>query len=260
MKLTRQDISRFHRNFYKCTTKISQDHFILKYCNVNKANNKKENSKRNIAIKYHVIGNHGQMIPVCQKTFLDALLVKKDRIKGIMSRFYKSGGSHPVEKRGGDRKSQKYATKRESVECFIEKLKCQESHYCRSKTQRLYLPAELNIRKLWRVYNAEHQNDLKVKQCFFRNIFNTFYNIGFGSPRTDVCSTCTSLQEQIKAESDTRKRHELMTNKRIHRLKYKRFIKYSKRKMIPSKLLHLTVRKTSHYPSFQTSQRILVVS
>ncbi|CAG5035479.1 unnamed protein product [Parnassius apollo] len=36
-KLTAQDIRRFHENFYKCKTKISQDNFILKYCTVNKA-------------------------------------------------------------------------------------------------------------------------------------------------------------------------------------------------------------------------------
>lgn len=163
------------------------------------------------------------MIPVCQKTFLDALLIKKDRVKGIMNRFYKSGGSHPQENRGGDRKTEKYEARRLSVQWFLEKFKCQESHYCRSKSERMYLPAELNIRKLWRMYNAERDNDLKVKQGFFRNIFNMFYNIGFGSPRTDVCSTCTSLQEQIKAVTDSSKKQELMALKAIHRLKYKAF-------------------------------------
>ncbi|GBP93901.1 hypothetical protein EVAR_90901_1 [Eumeta japonica] len=98
-KLTCQDVRRFHKNFYKCTTKISQDNFILKYCAVRKAENKTHNIKRKIATKYHIIGNHGQMIPVCQKRFLNALLVKKDRVKGIMSRFYGSGGSHPQEDR-----------------------------------------------------------------------------------------------------------------------------------------------------------------
>lgn len=222
-KLTCQDVSKFHRNFYKCDTKISQDNFILKYCTVKQANNKKNNSNRKIATKYHIVGSRGLLIPVCQKTFMDALLVKKDRVKGIINRYYSSGGNHPTENRGGDRKSEKYLPKMLSVQWFIEKFKCEESHYCRSKTKRLYLPAGLNIKKMWRMYNAERDIDLRVKQSFFRKIFNTNYNIGFGSPRTDVCSTCISLQERIKAEKDPLKKQEIITEKRIHRLKYKAF-------------------------------------
>lgn len=190
---------------------------------VKQAKNKKHNSKRKIATKYHIINLRGSLIPVCQKTFLDVLLIKKDRVKGIMSRYYKSGGNHPKENRGGDRKSEKYLPKKLSVQQFIEKFKCEESHYCRSKTQRLYLQPELNIKKMWRLYNAENDSDLRVQQSFFRKIFNTYYNIGFGSPRTDVCSACISLQERIKTERDPLKKQELMTEKRIHRLKYKAF-------------------------------------
>lgn len=163
------------------------------------------------------------MIPVCKKTFLDALMIKADRVKGVLGRFYSSGGNHPTENRGGDHRSHQYEAKTLSVQWFIEKFKGQESHYCRSKTQRLYLPPGLNIRKMWRMYNNEREVDLQVKQGFFRKIFNSKYNIGFENPRTDVCSTCISLQELIKNETDPAKKQEAMTQKRIHRLKYKAF-------------------------------------
>ncbi|CAK1589044.1 unnamed protein product [Parnassius mnemosyne] len=224
-KLTAQDIRRFHENFYKCKTKISQDNFILKYCTVNKAKNKCHFSRRKISAKYHIINKDARLKPVCQKTFLGALLVNVDRVKGVINRFYTSGGAQAVEGRGGDRKSMNYKAKRLSVQWFIEKFKAQESHYCRTDTKRLYLPPELNIRKMWRMYNSEREYDLKVKQSFFRKIFCTDYNIGFGSPRTDVCSTCISLQEQMKAGTDPRNKNQLITEKRIHRLKYKAFYK-----------------------------------
>ncbi|CAG5008191.1 unnamed protein product [Parnassius apollo] len=76
---------------------------------------------------------------------------------------------------------------------------------------------------MWRMYNQERDEDLKVKQSFFRKIVNNSYNFGFGSPRTDVCSTCISLQERLKNEKSPIKRNELMIEKRIHRLKYKAF-------------------------------------
>lgn len=162
------------------------------------------------------------MVPVCQETFTKALCVKKDRIQGVMRRFYEKE-ELAKERRGGDRKSQKYEEKRKAVQAFIESFKATESHYCRSKTmKRMYLAPELNIKKLWRMYNKDHPS-LEVKQHFFRNIFNTCYNIGFGTPRSDVCSTCLLLDERIKKESNTENKNKLMTEKRVHRLRFKAF-------------------------------------
>lgn len=157
------------------------------------------------------------------KTFLDSLQIKKDRVQGVMKRIYASDGSPLRENRGGDRKSEQFEAKRLSVEWFLEKFKWIESNYCRSQTNRIYLPSGLNIRKMLRMYNNERDEESKVKQSFFRKIVNTSYNFGFGSPRTDVCSTCISLQDRLKNEKDPMKRNELMAEKRIHRLKYKAF-------------------------------------
>nr|CAI5861567.1 unnamed protein product [Callosobruchus analis] len=75
----------------------------------------------------------------------------------------------PLERRGGDRVRAKNNDKRIAIRWFVEGLKCVESHYCRSKTfQRLYLPAELSIRKLWQIYNSTVNRDLQVKELFFR--------------------------------------------------------------------------------------------
>ena len=114
--------------------------------------------------------------------------------------------------------------KQKSVMKFINSLSCLESHYCREKSQRLYISAELNIRKLWRLYSFNPEN-VPVNQSYFRTIFNTKYNIGFGSPRTDVCSTCLSLAERIKREKDPNLKTNLLIEKRIHILKYKAFYK-----------------------------------
>ncbi|XP_069355603.1 uncharacterized protein [Maniola hyperantus] len=223
-ELSCQEIRKFHKNFYKCDTKVKQDCFILKYCNISEAKSLNPRSIRKVAIKYTILSKNGTKIPVCQKTFMRALIIKKDRIQGVMKRFLNSGGEMPEEKRGGDRKREKYEAKRISVEWFIESFQGQESHYCRSKSiNRIYLASGLSIRKMWRMYNAARDEDLRVKQSFFRHVFNTKYNIGFGNPRTDVCSTCIELLERIKTEKDASKKNVLMAEKRIHRLKYKAF-------------------------------------
>lgn len=80
---------------------------------------------------------------------------------------------------------------------------------------------------MWRLYNQVRGTDLQEEQSFFRNTFDTQYNInsGFRSPRTDVCSTWISIEERLKSESDTRKRNELIIEKSTHRLIYKSFYK-----------------------------------
>lgn len=64
-----------------------------------------------------------------------------------------------------------------------------------------------------------------VKQSYFRHIFNREFNLGFGTPTTDVCSTCIELNERIKKEADQVKKNELMTALRVHKLRAKAFFK-----------------------------------
>ncbi|CAG4951124.1 unnamed protein product [Parnassius apollo] len=64
-----------------------------------------------------------------------------------------------------------------------------------------------------------------VKKSYFRAIFNQDFNLGFGNPRTDVCSKCIELDGKIKMENDQVKKKDLMIEKRVHRLRAKAFFK-----------------------------------
>ncbi|CAH1101800.1 unnamed protein product [Psylliodes chrysocephalus] len=67
--------------------------------------------------------------------------------------------------------------------------------------------------------------NVPVKESYFRNIFITKYNLGFGSPRTDVCSTCLQLTEKIKACSDKDVKANLVIQRRVHSLISKAFFR-----------------------------------
>lgn len=128
---------------------------------------------------------------------------------------------------------------------FINSFKCVESHYCRGNSSRKYLPSELNVQKMWRMYSSKTEST-PVKLSFFRKIFNTKYNVGFRTPRTDVCSICLKLKELIKTEQDNKKKVELMTEKRIHRLQYEAF--YSKLKDTDEETLILSFNCQKNLP------------
>lgn len=106
---------------------------------------------------------------------------------------------------------------------FINSLKASESHYNRKKSRRLYLPSELNISKLCKMYNAKSEANNRVTYSFFAKIFNNCFNIGFGRPATDVCSLCCRLKNAIKSASTDGIRQKNITDLRIHRLRAKQF-------------------------------------
>lgn len=62
---------------------------------------------------------------------------------------------------------------------------------------------------------------LHAKECYFRFIFNRLCNLGFGSPRVDVCSKCLELSEKIKSCKALKSL--LVTEKRVHSLRSKAF-------------------------------------
>ncbi|PSN57593.1 hypothetical protein C0J52_00508 [Blattella germanica] len=77
--------------------------------------------------------------------------------------------------------------------------------------------------ELWRFFNASVSPALKVKKAYFRNFFCTNYNIGFGSPSTDACSTCLMLKEKQLNSKTPEEKVEVMTQLyvRVHKIKAK---------------------------------------
>lgn len=164
-------------------------------------------------------------IPICQQAFLRILHVTKHRVQTIMAHFFKTGTLLP-ENRGGNHKQHKFGEKLIAVKTFINSFNCEEAHYCRGKSKRFYLPAELSINKMFKMYNAQANENVKVKRGYFRTVFNNFYNLGFGSPRTDVCSTCLQYDELIKTHQkndDLQKKTDVLIQKRVHKLRAKAF-------------------------------------
>ncbi|CAF4944053.1 unnamed protein product [Pieris macdunnoughi] len=225
--VTLVDAKKFHDAFYSNKTKQTQDAFLPKFCHVTEVQRRRPrtgtqgtrqaNYSTKLIIKKR---NSSTLLHVCQSSFLGILQIPRNRIRRVAETFKKTGGL-VKENRGGDHTSLKNVYKLQEVKSFIESLQCIESHYCPSTTERKYLDSTLNIKKLWQMYNEQAVNT--VKQCYFRRIFTIQYNIGFGNPRTDVCSKCTELEEQIKNEKNESVKAKYMIEKTIHKRKAKFF-------------------------------------
>lgn len=225
--LKMSDIATFHRDFYATKDKQLQDAFLARYCKTIACKRRRPKNQvynpKTFTTKCFVRVK-ADLVPVCQTAFLNILHIKKHRLQFVMRNYVMTGKS-PSERRGGDHISFKFKNKREAVINFIKRFKCVEAHYTRSSTTiRRYLPSELNIKKISQMYNSETEDpNLKVKENFFRSIFNKSFNLGFGTPRTDVCSTCLSLDEKIKNNINADEKNKHIIEKRVHKLRANAF-------------------------------------
>ena len=79
----------------------------------------------------------------------------------------------------------------------IKSFKVETSHYGLSESKRLYLPAELNVTKMHRLFLEKFSNT-KCSLSSYRKAFLTKFNLSFGHPRKDTCSTCDEMCAKMK--------------------------------------------------------------
>ncbi len=89
---------------------------------------------------------------------------------------------------------------------FIQNYPSRESHYSSSvKTRRKYIESDKNIKTLFREFFDKYtEYEDYVKYQYFLHIFKDC-NVGFGSPRSDICCTCEEYNRKIKASEVKKK-------------------------------------------------------
>lgn len=145
-----------------------------------------------MSLSYSIKKINGHTISVCRETFLKCLQIKKGRLRGVMNRFMATE-CMSTEKRGGDHKSFKNMDLKQSIINFIKKFKGCESHYCRSKSRRIYLPSEPTGSSMFKMF-MEENTEVQCKESYFKNHYISILVLN-----THVCSTCLQLKENIKS-------------------------------------------------------------
>lgn len=76
---------------------------------------------------------------------------------------------------------------------------------------------------MWRQYCSKHPGTKVCSLAKFKKVFYEDFNLGFGNPHTDTCSTCKKFLVSIKTTKDVDKRLELRTQLKLHKLRAKKF-------------------------------------
>ena len=92
-----------------------------------------------------------------------------------------------------------------------------ESLYGKSNSSKgkKYLSSQLSVASMHELYLEMHEpqeyakikedgsGNPQVKYDFYREYFNSHFNLSFGAPKTDTCATCDELNVKINDASDS---------------------------------------------------------
>lgn len=159
--------------------------------------------KRQAAQKHHKYSYHyfilveQEKIYICRLALCSLLGISEKVIKRIQKSVSQnlSGPSKIMQGLHNNRPKKINEDRRAEIIEHINSFPTESSHYSRRKNpNRKYLPPFLTIEKMYSLYEEQcRQNEVDlVSNFYYREVFVTEFNLGFGNPRSDVCAKCDS--------------------------------------------------------------------
>jgi hypothetical protein len=156
---------------------------------------------REITVMY-MINVEQQSRRICKKAFMSLHCISQSKVDHIINQV-KDGlvtARQSLRGKHSTRPNKLSESRRKLVHEHINMFPAQPSHYSRHHNpNRLYLDATLSINSMYIDYVSWSQakDHIPVSSFMYRQIFCEDFNLGFGSPRSDVCSRCETMQDEL---------------------------------------------------------------
>lgn len=152
-------------------------------------------TRRNVTYQYHLQCDNVRKL-VCRKFFLATFDISCKQIYNLMRKLNQNENVS-VDGRGRHNKNKTSGETSQYIKMHIESFPALESHYCRKSSNKKYLAANLNIKKMYNLYcewlREYHPEHKKASQHIYRQIFNNDFNFSFHSPKKDQCLVCSKF-------------------------------------------------------------------
>ena len=151
--------------------------------------NKVSKSRRKYTYFYNFFVDNAKH-RVCKVFYLSTLDISSRQVSYYHENKLETGIPAPT--KWGKHKKKVIEITKQSIENHINLFPRVESHYCRSISCKQYFDGSLNLKKLYDLYltYCTQYKILPAKECMYRSIFNTKFNIEFQKPKKDLCDTC----------------------------------------------------------------------
>lgn len=140
-----------------------------------------------------------QDVQVCRKAFMSLHGIGKKKIEYLVKSL-KLDGTIQTDKRGKHHNRPHKLSDEcvNNIRNHIKSFPSRNSHYGLKDSKKVYLSEDLNLKKMFSMF-LEKCPDKRVSYESYRTIFTKEFNISFGYPRTDTCSTCDENTVKLKA-------------------------------------------------------------
>ena len=165
--------------------------------------------------------NSVQEVKVCKNAFISINGISRGKIYYILNQMKQMGKPPSYNKGKHQNRPHKLSDATvEAVRSHIKSFKGRESHYSNKDSSKTYLPEDLNVAKMHKMFEEKYPNVICSYESY-RSIFNKDFNVSFGYPRSDTCSTCDKyaaqkkyLEKQLADEKDEEKKGKLLSENR----------------------------------------------
>ncbi|PIK58358.1 hypothetical protein BSL78_04746 [Apostichopus japonicus] len=161
-------------------------------------------SRKKACYAYSLPGVNSELLPVCRQMFLGTVGISERQVRTTMAKIQQHGHIEN-EKRGGrpPKMLQRDRALRDDVERHIDRFPRMESHYCRKKTSYQYLSPDLNLIKMYELYQREccKENRITASLSLYKDVFYT-KKLKFHVPKKDVCGLCDTFNRGNQDERD----------------------------------------------------------
>ncbi|KAJ8875921.1 hypothetical protein PR048_023829 [Dryococelus australis] len=188
---------------------------------------RKEDSKisRPVQVEYCIYTQGQPSISVCAKAFESITCNSRDRVVRLARTFRKEGVFRGEKSGGMDMARCKYHMN--ITESIIKHIGM--SLWASKVGETLFIIRTV-CEKRWLLWTS--QQEYRCLYSKFHDIFMMTFNLGFGNPRSEVCSFCEEQNKKLQLATYEKERKTLMVDKRLHTLRENTF--YSQLKIDPA--------------------------
>lgn len=176
-------------------------------------------SRRQCTVKYFLQSQDGSKVRVCLKSFCDIFSISPRRMQVLVQKL-KNKESDITDQRG-QHKNRPHSLTNNTKNLIIDHISSfpnQESHYSRAKTSKKYLSAELNLTKMYNLFQDKYP-EKSVSKRTYTDIFYSDFKLSFGLPRSDTCDTCDKFFNKMCSASSSEETDIIVKESAIHHMK-----------------------------------------
>lgn len=158
---------------------------------------------------YYLKNSKNEEKQICKRAFMKIFQISGRKVQVIQEKHISGQILPKIDMRGkhNNRPNKISPEVKDYIMRHIKSFPAEASHYSRNENpNKLYLSPLLNIREMYRLYikkcdEESMESIYHVKECTYRNIFCTEYNLSFGVPRSDVCSRCENENDEVDIQN-----------------------------------------------------------